>query len=97
MASRNRLRQDVTKTLVEQFKDWGLPRDIEYKSYCSIVDKPVTGRAIQKSYYNWKTAVKSVELAAPAVFAPPPPPPPAPEPDPLEALSKASVESDEDE
>ena len=94
MASRNRLRQDVTKTLVEQFKDWGLPRDIDYKSYCSIVDRPVTGRAIQKSYYNWKTAVKSVELAAPAVFAPPPP---APKSDPLESLSKASVESDEDE
>ena len=34
MASRNRLRQLVTAKLVPQFKDWELPRDIDYKSYC---------------------------------------------------------------
>ena len=100
MASRNRLRQDVTKILTQQFKDWGLPKDIEYKSYCDIVDAPVTPRAIQKSYYNWKTAVHSVSLTAPETFKastpPPPPPPPAPEPDPLEALSQAaSADSEE--
>lgn len=68
MASRNRLRQDINKILVEQFRDWGLPRDIEYKSYCSIVDKPVVPRAIQKSFYNWNTAVHSVAMSNPEIF-----------------------------
>ena len=100
MASRNRLRQDVTKTLTQQFKDWGLPKDIEYKSYCDIVDAPITPKAIQKSYYNWKTAVHSVSLTSPEVFnapPPPPPPPPAPEPDPLEALSQAAPAEEKSE
>jgi hypothetical protein len=70
MASRNRLRQSVSKKLVEQFKDWGLPEDIDYKSYCGIVDMPVTPKEIQKSFYNWKTAVHSVRIVDSSVFAP---------------------------
>jgi hypothetical protein len=70
MASRNRLRQSVSKKLVEQFKDWGLPEDIDYKSYCGIVDTPVTPKEIQKSFYNWKTAVHSVRIVDSSVFAP---------------------------
>jgi hypothetical protein len=72
MASRNRLRQSVSKKLVEQFKDWGLPEDIDYKSYCGIVDTPVTPKEIQKSFYNWKTAVHSVRIVDSSVFAPKP-------------------------
>jgi len=70
MASRNRLRQAVNKILIQQFKDWGLPEDIDYKSYCSIVDKPVTPKQIQKSFYNWRTAVHSVRIMDKSVFAP---------------------------
>jgi hypothetical protein len=70
MASRNRLRQSVSKKLVEQFKDWGLPEDIDYKSYCGIVDKPVTPKEIQKSFYNWRTAVHSIRIVDSSVFAP---------------------------
>jgi hypothetical protein len=70
MASRNRLRQSVSKKLVEQFKDWGLPENIDYKSYCGIVDTPVTPKEIQKSFYNWKTAVHSVRIVDSSVFAP---------------------------
>ena len=53
MASRNRMRRQVTAKLVPQFRDWELPRDIDYKSYCGIVDRPVLPIEIQKSYYNW--------------------------------------------
>ena len=74
MASRNRLRQSVSNKLAAQFKDWGLPKDIDYKSYCSIVDKPVTPKEIQKSFYNWKTCLRSLKIetpkAAPAPAAP---------------------------
>ena len=77
MASRNRLRKEVNKILVSQFKDWGLPADIDYKSYCGIVDKPVIPKAIQKSFYNWKTAVLSVKLSNPEVFEKKPAPKPA--------------------
>lgn len=96
MASRNRLKQDVLRTLTQQFKDWGLPRDIDYKSYCGIVDAPVVPRAIQKSYYNWKTAVHAVHLNNPAGFeqAPPPPPPP-PKPAPKKAAVKEEEKNDE--
>jgi len=72
MASRNRLRQSVSNKLAAQFKDWGLPKDIDYKSYCSIVDKPVTPKEIQKSFYNWRTAVHSEQIVDKTVFAPKP-------------------------
>ena len=72
MASRNRLRQSVSKKLAAQFKDWGLPKEIDYKSYCGIVDKPVTPKEIQKSFYNWRTAVHSVQTVDKTVFAPKP-------------------------
>ena len=97
MASRNRLRRTVNETLAAQFRDWGLPRDIEYKSYCDIVDNPVAPRALQKSFYNWKIAVKSVELSNPELFAAAPEPQieltaeiETAAPDPLEALSQAA-------
>ena len=92
MASRNRLRQLVTAKLVPQFKDWELPRDIDYKSYCGIVDKPITPMEIRKSYYNWKVAVQSVANAAPELFIKKPAPAPkaAPKADPLEKLSQAA-------
>lgn len=74
MASRSRLRKDVNATLTRQFQEWGLPLDIDYKSYCGIVDFPVTPRAIQKSFYNWKTCLRSLRIetpkAAPAPAAP---------------------------
>ena len=72
MASRNRLRQSVSKKLAMQFKEWGLPKDIDYKSYCSIVDAPVTPKEIQKSFYNWRTSVHSVHLLDSTIFAPKP-------------------------
>jgi hypothetical protein len=72
MASRNRLRQAVSQKLAEQFKEWGLPKDIDYKSYCGIVDKPVTPKEVQKSFYNWRTAVHSVHIIDKTVFAPKP-------------------------
>ena len=92
MASRNRLRQLVTNKLVPQFRDWELPRNIDYKSYCSIVDKPVTPMEIKKSYYNWKIAVMSVANVAPEIFKKKPAPEPkaAPKADPLEKLSQAA-------
>lgn len=92
MASRNRMRRQVTAKLVPQFRDWELPRDIDYKSYCGIVDKPVLPIEIQKSYYNWKTAVLSVAKTAPEIFKKKPAPAPkaAPKADPLEKLSQAA-------
>lgn len=88
MASRNRLRKVVSAQLKEQFEDWGLPRDIDYKTYCKIVDKPVTPLAIKKSFYNWKTAVHGLRLPEETA---------SPEPvqvvqDPLAALSQGSVQ-----
>lgn len=62
MASRNRLRQLVSQTLNTQFREWGLPLDIDYKTYTQLVDKPVTPHMVQKSFYNWRTAVHSVRL-----------------------------------
>ena len=92
MASRNRLRQIVTEKLVLQFKDWELPRDIDYKSYCSIVDRPITPIEIKRSYYNWKIAVQSVANVAPEIFKKKPAPAPkaAPKADPLAKLSQAA-------
>lgn len=97
MASRNRLRQAVTATLLSQFKDWNLPEDIEYKSYVSIVDSPVTPKEIHKSYYSWKNAVRSVRLTG-AFKVPAKPVSVETKPvelDPLEALSALSTEKEE--
>lgn len=102
MASRNRLRKEVSKVLLTQFQEWGLPLDIEYRSYIQIVDKPVTPHHIQKSFYNWRTAVHSVRLAGYTGPAPEPVPEPAPvkpasveaKPvvdDPLAALSRSTT------
>jgi len=82
----------VAEQLAEQFEDWNLPRDIEYKSYCQIVDKPVTPMALKKSFYNWKTALMSL----PPVKATPVPASVEPEQteiDPLEALSKGKTQN----
>lgn len=95
MASRNRLRQFVSKKLTEQFKEWELPKDIDYKSYCSIVDKPLTPKEIQKSFYNWRTAVHSVSIVDKTVFAPKPKAAPKKEA-PKKAPAK-KVESTEDD
>lgn len=99
MASRNRLRQAVSQKLVVQFKEWELPKDIDYKSYCGIVDKPVTPKEIQKSFYNWRTAVHSVSIVDSTVFAPKPKAAPkkeAPKPAPKKEPAK-KVEKKDDE
>ena len=72
MASRNRLRQAVSQKLAVQFKEWELPKDIDYKSYCGIVDKPVTPKEIQKSFFNCGTAVHLGSIVDRTVFGPKP-------------------------
>lgn len=99
MASRNRLRRVVSQKLAVQFKEWELPKDIDYKSYCGIVDKPVTPKEIQKSFYNWRTAVHSVSIVDSTVFAPKPKAAPkkeAPKPAPKKEPAK-KVEKKDDE
>ena len=80
------MRRQVTAKLVPQFRDWELPRDIDYKSYCGIVDKPVTPMEIQKSYYNWKSSSTISSKVAPELFIKKPAPAPkaALKADPLE-------------
>ena len=99
MASRNRLRRAVSEKLAVQFKEWELPKDIDYKSYCGIVDKPVTPKEIQKSFYNWRTAVHSVTIVDRTVFAPKPKaapkkeaPKPAPKKEPAKKVEKKNDE-----
>lgn len=102
MASRNRLRQQAAQILNRQFREWGLPLDIDYKTYTTIVDRPITPHHIKKSFYNWRTAVHSVRLTG--YQEPTYTPEPAPEPvkpasaeakpvvdDALAALSKKST------
>ena len=89
MASRSRLRKDVNATLTQQFIDWELPRDIDYKSYCGIVDAPITPRAIHKSFYNWKTCLRSLKIETPA-------PAPAPKAAPKKEPAKKKVEKNDE-
>ena len=89
------------------FKDFGLPLDIEYKSYVNIVgsNEALHAISIKRSFKAWKYLLHALKLKHPELAATPEPAPkPAPKPkakkDPLAALSEpASAEkmSDDEE
>lgn len=89
------------------FKDFGLPLDIEYKSYLNIVGsrEALSAISVKRSFKAWKYLLHALKIKHPELAAAPEPAPapkeaPKPKKNPLEALSKAaSAEkmSDDDE
>lgn len=107
-----RQKQLVLDTAYKHFKEFGLPIDIEYKSYVSIIGPKdaLHSISIKRSFKAWKYLLHALKVAHPdlvkqpePVKAPEPAPEPAPKPtvepstDPLEALSKTAPAEEKSE
>jgi len=97
-----RQKQAVLDIAYKHFKEFGLPLDIEYKSYLDIVGPKEALHAIsvKRSFKAWKYLLHALKLKHPELGKKPEPAPapkPAPEPEPLEALSKAAPAEEKSE
>lgn len=99
-----RQKQKVLDIAYGHFKEFGLPLDIEYKSYQTIVGphEALHAISVKRSFKAWKYLLHALKVKHPELAAKPEPKPapkPAPEPkkDPLEALSKAAPAEEKSE
>ena len=103
-----RQKQLVLDTAYKHFKEFGLPIDIEYKSYVSIVGpkEAIHAISVKRSFKAWKYLLHALKVAHPDLVKQPEPvkaPPPATkasprvEKDPLEALSTAAPAEEKSE
>ena len=103
-----RQKQLVLDTAYKHFKEFGLPIDIEYKSYVSIVGskEAIHAISVKRSFKAWKYLLHALKVAHPDLVKQPEPvkaPEPAPKAkpkvkkDPLEALSKAAPAEEKSE
>ena len=103
-----RQKQLVLDTAYKHFKEFGLPIDIEYKSYVSIVGpkEAIHAISVKRSFKAWKYLLHALKVAHPDLVKQPEPvkaPPPAPKAsprvknDPLEALSTAAPAEEKSE
>ena len=76
-----RHKKTVLDKAVKQFKEFGLPLDIDYKSYTGIVGarEAIDPVSIKRSFKAWKYVTNAVRLQCPEL-ANKPEPKPVPEP-----------------
>ena len=78
-----RQKQKVLDIARAQFKDFGLPLDIEYKSYVEIVGpkEAIHAVSVKRSFKAWKYLLHALKVKHPELMeAPKPEPKPAPKP-----------------
>ena len=78
-----RQKQKVLDITSAQFKDFGLPLDIEYKSYVEIVGpkESIDAISIKRSFKAWKYVLHALKVKHPELMeALKPAPKPAPRP-----------------
>ena len=88
-----RQKQKVLDTAYTHFKEFGLPLDIEYKSYVSIVGpkEALHAISIKRSFKAWKYVLHALRLKHPDLREKAPAPKPAtPKPAPKAAPKPAS-------
>lgn len=93
-----RQKQKVLDIAHAHFKDFGLPLDIDYKSYTAIVGpEAVDAISIKRSFKAWKYVLHALKVKHPELMeAPKPAPKPAPRPKaPSKPAPKAAPKSDD--
>jgi hypothetical protein len=77
-----RAKTTVVEIAAKHFKDFGLPLDIEYKSYQTIVGakEALSPIQVKRSFKAWKYLIQAVKKYHPELTAPKPKPAPKPAP-----------------
>tara|TARA_B110000285_G_scaffold93137_1_gene106559 strand:- start:997 stop:1311 length:315 start_codon:yes stop_codon:yes gene_type:complete len=100
-----RQRQTVLNIAIKHFKEFGLPLDIDFKSYTAIVGprEALHPISVKRSFKAWKYLTHAVRVQCPELVnkpAPKPAPSKAPKPAPKAAVKPATrpaVKKDKDD
>ena len=100
-----RQRQTVLNIAIKHFKEFGLPLDIDFKSYTAIVGprEALHPISVKRSFKAWKYLTHAVRVQCPELVnkpAPKPAPSKAPKPAPKAAVKPAArpaVKKDKDD
>ena len=100
-----RQRQTVLNIAIKHFKEFGLPLDIDFKSYTAIVGprEALHPISVKRSFKAWKYLTHAVRVQCPELAdkpAPKPAPSKAPKPAPKAAVKPATrpaVKKDKDD
>ena len=100
-----RQRQTVLNIAIKHFKEFGLPLDIDFKSYTAIVGprEALHPISVKRSFKAWKYLTHAVRVPCPELGdkpAPKPAPSKAPKPAPKAAVKPATrpaVKKDKDD
>jgi len=77
-----RQKQAVLDIVIKQFKEFGLPLDIDYKSYTTIVgpSEAIHPMSVKRSFKAWKYVTHAIRLKCPELANKPEPIPEPVEP-----------------
>jgi hypothetical protein len=100
-----RQKQAVLDIAIKHFTEFGLPLDIDYKSYAAIVGprEAIHPKSVKRSFKAWKYLVHAVRLKCPELVEKPKPKPapsevPKPEPEvTVKPAVRPAVKKDKDD